>query len=255
MPDACLFCGSGVASNEHIVSKWVAKRLREVSPLTREHGAVTPIAANATRHYMSRFVEIKLRAPCRTCNSNFFNELEVPCRPFLANGIEDRSATLDADAKRALATYTYKTALLLRLHVTPRKEWSRSVVDQCGLLYQIRRPPIGARVWICRFDLRESFPDMVHGGRFSEVQFRRRGRDYLGHQVIFTFGYLLFFVILWDGIAPDDFVVEKERLAPESLIPVWPAFVELASWPPPISVTYARLNELSNWNRENWKEP
>lgn len=255
MPDACLFCGSGVASNEHVVSRWVGERLREISPPTPEHGAITPIAANASRHYMSKLIEIKVRAPCRTCNSEFFNELEGPCRPFLAEAMADRPGTLDADGKRDLATYAYKTALLLSLHVTPRKQWPRSIIDQCGLLYQIRRPPVGVRTWIGRFDVRDNFPDMMHGGRFSDVLFKRKGSDYLGHQVIYTFGYLLFFVVFWDARAPDDFVVEKERLAPESLLGVWPAFVEFAKWPPPVSITYARLNELSNWNVDNWPHP
>jgi hypothetical protein len=127
---------------------------------------------------MSKLVEIKVRAPCRTCNSNFFNELEVPCRPFLAEAIADRSATIDADAKRAIATYAYKTALLLNLNAIPRKQWPRSVIDQCALLYQTSRAPVGVRVWIGRFDLRETFPDMVHGGRLSELQVRLKGRLY-----------------------------------------------------------------------------
>jgi hypothetical protein len=227
--------------------------LREVSP--PELGAPTPIAANATRSYMSKLVEIKVRAPCRTCNSNFFNELELPCRPFLAEAIADRSATIDADAKRAIATYAYKTALLLNLNAIPRKQWPRSVIDQCALLYQTRRAPVGVRVWIGRFDLRETFPDMVHGGRLSELQVRRKGRLYRGTQFILTFGYVLFFVVFWEGAAPDDFFVEKERVAPESLIRVWPAFVELATWPPRVSITYTMLNELSFWNAGDWQGP
>jgi hypothetical protein len=96
---------------------------------------------------------------------------------------------------------------------------------------------------------------MVHGGRLSELQVRRKGRLYQGTQFIFTFGYLLFLVAFWEGPAPDDFIVEKERLAPEGLICVWPAFVQLATWPPSISITYAMLNELSYWNAGDWPGP
>lgn len=253
MPDPCLFCaGTSTATNEHVISQRISQRVNEISPFTAQHGAPVPRAANASRYYMSRIIDIKLRAACRDCNGVFFNELEAPCQPFLDHAMADKQWTLDVDIKRHVAAWAYKTALLLQLHTIPRKTWPASILDQCHDLHTRRHPPVGVRVWAGRYDLTDSFPDMVHGGRFSELSFRRRGVEYEGSQIIFTLCYALFIVVFWHGAAPDDFTLERQRIAAEAIIPIWPALVGPVPWPPPVTVSYADLDALAIFKSANW---
>jgi len=254
MPEACLFCGLGPPTNEHVISRWISRRIQVISPFTPEHGAPAVRAPNSSRYYMSRIIEIQVRAACASCNSVFFNELESPCRPFLDHAMADQPWPIEVELKRQLATWAYKTALLLELHATPRQQWPASILRQCRDLRELRRPPVGVRVWVGRYDVRDQFPDMVHGARLSELGFRRKGAEYEGAQVIFTLCYLLFIVVFWHGTAPDDFPMDSARIAGDALIPVWPAFVATASWPPDGTVSYAALDALASWKSPNWAE-
>ena len=254
MPEACLFCGVSPPTNEHVISRWISGRVQAISPFTPEHGAPAVRAPNASRFYMNRIIDIQVRVACTTCNSVFFNELESPCRPFFERAMADQPSVIDTELKRDLATWAYKTALLLELHVTPRHQWPAFLLRQCRDLPQLRRPPVGVRVWVGRYDARENFPEMVHGARLSELSFRHKGAEYHGAQVIFTLCYLPFIVVFWHSAPPDDFPMDSARIPEDALIPVWPALVGISSWPPKGTVSYVALDALASWKSPNWAE-
>jgi len=114
------------------------------------------------------------------------------------------ASALDTDLKKALASWLYKTALLVPLALSPRAGWPQHIIDECQAFYIRRRPPVGARVWIGRYDLRDNFPELVGRADVSELNYRRQGRDFIGNQILVSLGYFLGIVVLWNGVPPDD---------------------------------------------------
>src|ERR1700737_59764 len=183
MPDRCLFCRVGPATGEHVIAKSLSKRLWEVSPFTPEHGAPVEPKPGATRFHTNRIIDMVVNMACNDCNSRFFNALQHPCDPFLRTALAGEASTLDTDIKKALASWLYKTALLVPLALGPRAGWPQHLIDECQAFYIRRRPPVGGRVWIGRYDLRDNFPELVGRADVSDLTYRRQGRDFVGNQV------------------------------------------------------------------------
>ena len=244
MPDPCFFCGIGPVTREHVIAKSLSKRLWEVSPFTPEHGAPIEPKPGATRFHTNRLIDMVVNVACNDCNSRFFNALQSPCDGFLTRALAGQPSTLDSDLKRALAGWLYKTALLVPLAMSPRAEWPPHLVDECKAFYLRRRPPVGTRVWIGRYDLRDNFPELVARADVSELKYRRRGRDFGGYQILVSIGYFLGIVIVWNGDPPDD--VNMENRTADRFIEVWPVSVTPIDWPPDHTFTYDELTALSN---------
>jgi hypothetical protein len=139
-----------------VIAKSLSKRLWEVSPFTPEHGAPIEPKPGATRFHTNRLIDIVVNVACSDCNSKFFNALQSPCDGFLRSALAGELSTLDSDLKKALASWLYKTALLVPLALSPRADWPQYLIDECKAFYVRRRPPVGTRVWIGRYDLRDS---------------------------------------------------------------------------------------------------
>lgn len=149
--------------------------------------------------------------------------------------------------KRAAAAWLYKTALLIPLAQTSRDTWPTAVGQRCSDLYRQRRPPTGARVWIGRYDLQSSFPDLVTRADVSEVAVTRRGLKFSGTHVLITIGYLLSAVVFWPADSPDLLPQETERFPESSFRRIWPVEVEHSMWPPDHTFKYQELEGLSTW--------
>ncbi len=244
MPDPCLFCGIGPVTREHVIAKSLSKRLWEVSPFTPEHGAPIEPTPGATRFHTNRLIDIVVNAACSDCNSKFFNALQRPCDGFLRSALAGEQWMLDSDLKKALASWLYKTALLVPLAMSPRADWPKQLIDECKAFYVRRRPPVGTRVWIGRYDLRDNFPELVARADVSELNYRRRGRDLAGNQILVSIGYFLGIVIVWSGEPPDD--VNMANRTGDRFLEVWPVRVGHVQWPPEHTFTYEELTGLSN---------
>lgn len=158
--------------------------------------------------------------------------------------IGGEASSLDVDLKKALATWLFKTALLVPLALSARTEWPPSIKDQCRDLYVLRRPPGGARVWMGRYDLRDNFPELVGRTDLSELRYRRRGQDFEGIQILITLGYFMGIVVFWHGWSPDE--VNIADRPEDRLLEIWPARFEEIAWPPEHTFTYDELSSLSN---------
>jgi hypothetical protein len=244
MPVRCLFCGVGPVTGEHVIAKSLSKRLWEVSPFTPEHGAPVARKPGATRFHTNRIIDMVVNVACSDCNSRFFNALQRPCDPFLGAALAGEASTLDTDLKKALASWLYKTALLVPLALGPRAGWPQHLIDECQAFYIRRRPPVGARVWIGRYDLRDNFPELVGRADVSDLNYRRQGRDFIGNQILVSLGYFLGIVVLWNGVPPDD--VNIANRTDDRLLEIWPAMVGHVEWPPEHTFTYGELTSLSN---------
>jgi hypothetical protein len=181
---------------------------------------------------------------CDDCNSKFFNALQAPCDAFLYRALAGEQSALDSALKTALASWLYKTALLVQLALTSRSAWPKPITDECRAFYMRRRPPVGARVWVGRYDLRDNFPELVGRADVSELHYRRRGSDFVGTQVLITLGYFLGIVVLWNGEPPDE--VNIANRSDDRLLQVWAVTVGHATWPAEHTFTYNELTSLSN---------
>lgn len=244
MTHTCLFCGVGAPTREHVVAQSLSKRLREVSPFTPEHGAPIKPKPGATRFHTNKIIDMVVNVACRDCNSKFFNDLQRPCDRFLYRSLAGEASILDSDLKKALAAWLYKTALLIMLAQTARAAWPQHVVAECRAFRARRRPPVGPRIWIGRYDLRDNFPELVTRADISELKYRRRGRDFTGNQVLLTLGYFLAILVLWDSNAPDE--VNIPGRTHDRLLEIWPVGVGQSEWPPEHTFNYEELSSLSN---------
>src|SRR5215471_8247045 len=68
--------------------------------------------------------EIVVRAPCRQCNSGWMADIENKAKDLLTRFLWDQQTDLDTAAQIALATWVYKTGLMLECAATPRRRWS-----------------------------------------------------------------------------------------------------------------------------------
>ncbi len=240
----CLFCGREEATLEHIIPKEMSRRLWEVSPFTPEHGAPISRPAEAKRFYHSKYVDLKISAVCERCNGDFFNRLQDGSKTFWHAAIAGHSVQMDTALKRSVATWAYKTALLMPLPNMPRTEWEPTVGDLARELRIQGRPRVGVSVWTARYDLRDDFPEHVVIGRVGELHVKRGGTEFIGVQVIFTIGYMMYVVIYWQRRGPDGVPREDERYPPSHFIRLWPVFVGDSDWPPDHLFRFSEIDPL-----------
>jgi hypothetical protein len=242
---SCLFCRRDEATVEHVIPKEMSRRLWEVSPFTPKHGAPLPRPAKALRFYHSKYVDLKVSAACKNCNGQYFNQLQLASRPFWHPAIGGEDVSLDTRLKRSVATWAYKTALLLPLPDRSRSEWEPSVGAFARDLRIQSRPPVGVRIWAGRYDLRDDFPEHVVIGRVGELHLASQGAEFVGVQILLTIGYLLFVVIYWPHDGPDGIRQENERFPSSHFLQLWPIYSGHDSvWPPSHLFKFSEIDPL-----------
>jgi hypothetical protein len=194
---------------------------------------------------MSKDIDVKISAVCKTCNERFFNTLQAPVEPFLKSTIPGSTFELDSDHRKALAAWTYKTALLIPLASIRRTDWPRPIVEACARFYEKPRPPIGTRIWTGRYDLASSYPDLLSRVDYAGVTVRRRNVMYEGTQILIMVGNLILVTVFWSDAAPDELPGEQRQFPLSEFIRIWPVDPGIATWPPDRSVSYSDLPRLS----------
>lgn len=241
----CLFCGgSGKLTREHIIPREISARLRIASPLTPAHGRPLQPAPGAQRFHTSRDVDATITAICQHCNGTFFNALQDNARAFWHPAITGDGIELDGDLKKAVATWAYKTGLLFALSQSPRVQWDARIVQLCRDLRLVSRPPVGARVWLARYDLRDDYPEHVATIRLAELTVRRLGVNYEGSQVLIIIGFMMLIVVFWPSNSPDLIPSEDKAYPATHFMRAWPAYVGHQAWPPHHLFKFAELEPL-----------
>ena len=83
--EACVFCGGAADSREHIISKWVGKKLGEL-PNARTEFHVRDgerIIEKVELKASSPITGLTSRSVCRTCNSGWMSQVEDGAKPIL----------------------------------------------------------------------------------------------------------------------------------------------------------------------------
>jgi hypothetical protein len=139
----CAFCGAPEVSGEHAFPLWVSRLFRERS------GA--PFTLNNTGGRSKRGLQripVVARSVCRSCNQGWMSEMEQRARPLLTPCILGESAIWGTSHQEKVATWAFKTALMLdrsstEAHVAPPEHFDH--------LWLNRTPPKTVLVSVGRY--------------------------------------------------------------------------------------------------------
>lgn len=149
MPRArqCVFCGHPEVTKEHAFPKWLRKVVTDQESL--HIGMLADVAGEVTRHrsYTGPPFDLEVARVCRDrCNGGWMNALENETRPFLQPMLEGRGRVLHAHGQQLVATWAYKTALMLNFAIPERTQAACDA--EYRYLYEKREPPPSVRVFM-----------------------------------------------------------------------------------------------------------
>jgi hypothetical protein len=252
MPDLCVLCCVRPAgSEEHVISQWVSRMLWKVSPPAPEHGSMPPRGPDGLRARIRRIIDLTTKAICTECNTRWLSALDNRSKPLLIPAIEGQPFEIDSADAAQLSAWCYVKGLLAELALRESAgeawaDWPAGLLRELGEFYWRRRPPIGAGVWLGRYDLAESWPELVGRVDSSKLGARRAGTNYTGWQILYTIGNLLVITVRWDARAPDHYELTNSPAPRGSFIRIWPVRSGYSDWPPP-AISYETLSALATW--------
>ena len=234
----------GKLTNEHIIPAWTSGILRELSPLTPEHGslhAALDAAPKGSTPWFNRAIDVKVKGLCGRCNSAQEGGAQAVLEPLLRG----EARRLNTDEQVLLATWTHAKSLVMGLfdgRPSPELEQAMRAFRSRG------RPPLQSQVWIGQFDMASIWPDMPASLRLGGLSLRRRGHDAEATVAVIHIANLIIVGCRWHHEAIQTFNLPSGLLPSDALIPIWPAAAQNVAWPAGIAVTYADLKAMDAWD-------
>lgn len=229
MARICVFCGGTPLSEEHAIPQWVSELLPGEGPYThRRAGANAEI--RTWRH--PTLLQLTIRRTCVKCNSEWMSNVESSSRDLIARVMLGNTADWDREAQTVVATWAYKTALMLDfvgVHRTiPAEHYSE--------FYETRVPVRSCRIWATSYAPAgdDEFQSAWFNGHGLTLHLADRNRR--AYTMTFNVGYVVFQIFGFEG--EDDLTVEKRRFTDSGkrgehfLIPIWPVRDDRVTWPP-----------------------
>lgn len=204
----CAFCHSTSGSDEHIWAKWISRTLGGAFVVQHEHGK----RKTGTIPFTTSRV-------CGRCNNGWLSGLENDSKPVLARLVLGSDVDLGTPEQELLATWSYKTALMLDLEF--------GGVVQLGYHRQFeieRRPPHSALVWIGAYIGRQAASAHVQALQLGAPA----GEPPLAVSTTFTAGRLL--VQVFHHFTVGSATFDDRREGAPFLDQVWPTG-EPFRWP------------------------
>lgn len=149
-PGACIFCGGGSLSREHIWPQWASDLLPDASAsnLSRWSKPVTwsgpPLREN-DRNRQGGIKGHRIRVVCRSCNNGWMSQLEQQVRPTLTTLIAGGEAELCLDVQRALAEW-FTLKMMVAEHDHPPDASMTS--EERSAFFTRRSIPSGLQLWL-----------------------------------------------------------------------------------------------------------
>lgn len=241
----CVFCDREHKSREHVIPQWLGEPLKDshpVAPGKRRIGLThryTPPAGREAeaREWSMAGPDLVTTEVCGQCNNGWLAELEGRVKPTLEKIVRGEPADVLSDDQPAMATWCYKTVLLMQLvrpgkfRFIPRERYSQ--------LRRDGRPPSDVRLWLgstpvdslvvheATMGARLSTPSSKHPGYFSVLT--------VGHLVILCSGRCN------PSAEPLSFDAHSEGNA---VLRLWPTSIRTAHWPPAEVIQDLRLEAL-----------
>jgi len=230
----CAFCDkSSKGSTEHVIPRWAGRVLLDLPPTGVNPGGKRmthrftpgPNDPSPGFEWESDQPSLTTAAVCLDCNNGWLGDLESEMSSLAKPIILGEARALDAAEQRCIATWSYKTALMLQLvrrpdlRIIPKHRFRE--------LYRQRRPPHDARIWIgspCE-------APAVHEAS-TEIRLAAPKMSIPGFFTVFAIGKLL-------ALCAGRLAVGPEPIRPGSsvdtrrMVEVWPASLRPVQWPPP----------------------
>lgn len=232
----CIFCGATANSQEHVIPRWISKRLGIRDMISME-GSIQP--GSRPRRQPISFASYRAPIFCAECNAHF-KHLEDAVIPILVPMARGLVLTFGAEERALLARWCLKTAMALLSaepgdqdkvpldHRRALREEDRIVADTwIGIFRWQGEPVILTGDGITR---NQKNPDLVRGTYSAMLAFR---------------GFGFYVTAFNEPIGPDASL--SGDWAP--MICIWPPRGGLTQWPPP--VTDNRVlprNLLAGWS-------
>lgn len=238
--DACVFCGATPTNNEDVIPRWLVRFLRVIPPATRRMGrsfADRTDLGSAKAQAIAGIGVGKVKAVCKdTCNNGWMKRLEDRAKPILQPMMKDTPLQLDRDAQATLATWAYKTAIMLTVKYS-KVPSTRLRTD----LYEHGRPPPTSVVWLSHVD-----PEKIRLGTGpllsvlkSDLSVREEG--FIARLNFANVG----FVVFGNPAPPDGMMLFIANVLRDSFRPIWPIEDEQLAWPLGQSVTANEIDAFA----------
>jgi len=186
---ACIFCGQGPLTAEHVLPKWLQEWGLDGS------GQHTLVSGEEYKTYSAPPFSASRKVVCKPCNTGWMSRLEAVSKPLLKALILGETRLIETFVQPILATWAYKTTLVQDAAVmAEQKLWPFFYED----LHLNRLPHAQAQVWTARYDWESGDGDLLSSYRARMD--RRRSPD-TGERLddgprmftgIFTLGCVLF---------------------------------------------------------------
>ncbi|MFE9098917.1 hypothetical protein [Streptomyces sp. NPDC007264] len=236
MAKVCVFCGGTPLTKEHVLPRWLKVAL---DPTVQRHRYIR-LSVDTVRRHDAPPLNDQVKVVCSNCNSGWMNQLEENVRSFLPDLIRGTPCVIDAEAQRALASWSLKTVLMFQ-HTHPPEVRGVIPAGDFTRFYEVCEPTQSmlGRLGFMNYPPDDSVPlvDTLCQG-YGTVE--SGGVAWIGTLKI---GCMVVQIIR----APD--VADGYKLAPYEALPslrqMWPPD-DLIEWPLPLAIPQEFMKALAH---------
>jgi hypothetical protein len=229
----CIFCGGGgKASSEHVIPLWMDPFLSQLPTTGTKPGGKRmthrftpgPGGSTPTREWHNDGPDLKTNAVCERCNNGWLSDLEASACELAGPLVIGEPALLATGDQRVLATWCYKTALLMQMlrpkasHVIPPARFTE--------LCDLGRPPTDARVWLAS----RQGGNAMHEG-LNEINIAGSRLKIPGFFSLLALGRLVILVAGRLTPGPERIRIGSD-VDPRITVQIWPTSCRPSKWPP-----------------------
>jgi hypothetical protein len=239
----CWFCNRDVPlTAEHVFPRWVQPFLLDETEAVGTHTRLTIRAGEETveeRTHRGLPATTTSRCVCAGCNNGWMSRLEAEAKPLLLKVLRGEPSYFDEDARRTLATWFVKTALVAGAKFDPALP---------GCFYEQLctdgEPSANTRVYLAATPY-----EFQHYTDFRPIRTEKTLEPPPAipnaYSAVLALGQVVGFVLSWLDVMPS-----RRRLMREfgpALVRLWPTHLGIATWPPEAGrINFAGLDRLSD---------
>jgi hypothetical protein len=224
----CVFCGEMGSSREHVFARWISRQL------VHSGGAPFTLTTTSGRSKAGLpTVSVVTRDVCEPCNHGWMAKIEETAKPLLSGTIRGEAATWDATEQLAVATWAFKTAMML----DRSNEAAREVPpEHFDYMWRRRQPPPTVQISVARYHPRvgEEHHGVVAAVRAGDPSIKG------SYSIVLSVGQIVFTLHGRAGLDPRGVRVDVAVVSGSGLwvplwdtfVRVWPASGDVLEWPP-----------------------
>lgn len=243
----CVFCDQETKSREHVIPRWLGNPLKDSRPLPAGMLRIglthiyTPPAGreDEARKWSTYGPELVTTSVCGACNSGWLADLESRTKPILTGIVLGEKTALLSDGQIAVATWCYKTMLLMQL-IRPGAHFKIIPRERYAQLHREARPPDDVRIWLGTV---VGEGPVVHDA-ITTINLSTLSSKKPGYFTALVVGNLL---ILCAGrcYKSNDPLFFDADADGTTLVKIWPASIHPVKWPPNDVVADLKLETLA----------